>query len=515
MKRENVHSRFVSSLLTSLPFFTVVISLLIFSSQAQASGKIVIRQFTNQDPNLQIPDLPGFDSQWPFADEQKKLPKQMKFFKPDYSQHKNGAVPENPVEVSTDTKKTPHYKGSVTLKDGGVLINVKTLADKKNQVMLPQPADYYSNFYPVEIFFNGEARRIVVWNGKEDETGEQLLICTDDFRSATGQSEAVLSVIPLPGKPLQIFRAPDCFECLQNAILCKNNVNPDDLQKFPTWNGRIAPYSVQAFEINNLCDFLKKSDLMAYSAYGSSVRLQIRPKQLAAVQRLLDEKKYTFFAFDISWLRDRGTITEPVAYITQSSSVRIPLLENAIGGANEHTTTNAIIITPAQVTPKDGLNKDDMTIIGKTVVFTVEELENISPEIAAFCKKHNMENVLVRQLVADGKLTEYPNDINLINVPEPKTPTVPPADATKPEDQKDQEKTVPQDVNQVEQKDAPNTDTPVEPAKEGEAKPTETPQENNPASGIDKTKQPDKANTPGKAAPAKSNGKSNQGKAPA
>ena len=401
----------------------VAIIQLTISSEIQASGKIVIRKTPSIDFSVQAPNEPGFDSQWSFPNEQKQ-PVRIRFASPQVRQGVNKAVPKNPVEVTSPNDKAPHYVGSVEISKDVFLINTEKTAGNKVSVMLPELKEYFSRSFPREVFLNGEARRIVVWNGKEDEDGEQLLICNDELRSATGQTEAVLSIMPLPGKPLQIKRASDSFLALHNNLVRKIETKKDDkyYPQYYVWNGRISPYCAQSFEIHSVSEFIAKANAMIFSLYGDSAQLQIRPNQYAAIELLL-ANKYTWFSFEISMLHDNATFTEPIAYLTKSKSVCVPLHAGKIGGADEDTVTKVIVITPKRAIKLiDGLSKDDLIYFGnQSVEYSVNDLLQLSPEVAEFCKKHNMEKVFIRQFNIENRITQYPGDFRMIqkNEPEP------------------------------------------------------------------------------------------------
>ena len=328
------------------------------------------------------------------------------------------------------------------------MINVKKVGNQY-QVMLPEPAGFCSKIpsprdilkggasrqdedsslqiihTPEEVFLNGQANRIVVWNGKQDNSGEQLLICSDRSRSTTGQKEAVLSIMPLPGEPIEIRRVSDNFNALQTKLeITLYGDKQEFSNEHPEWNGRITSYCVQSFETDNLEDFLFQAENMVSSLYGNSAQLQWQPTQLSAIQLLLDFH-YKWFALDVSLLRDWVTFTEPIAYQTKSDSVCVPLLEGRIGGANSKSVTSVIVITPNKVmlNEKEGLsNKDVVFLSDQPVELSVEELQGLSPESAAFCKKHKIEKVFVQQLYIRNYITKYPGDLIMINAPEEKAP---------------------------------------------------------------------------------------------
>ena len=208
------------------------------SSEAQATGRILIRKAPGAESKNQVRKGAGFNSQW-VNPEERKAPVQMAFTVTPI--RAGNVVPENPKEVRTNQSKVPHYVGEISLKNNEVLINVKKVGNQY-QVMLPEPAGFCSKIpsprdilkggasrqdedsslqiihTPEEVFLNGQANRIVVWNGKQDNSGEQLLICSDRSRSTTGQKEAVLSIMPLPGEPIEIRRVSDNFNALQTKL---------------------------------------------------------------------------------------------------------------------------------------------------------------------------------------------------------------------------------------------------------------------------------------------------------
>ncbi len=416
------------AILSKLAFLiAITIFPLTIQSEVNASGKIVIRKTPGAGVKVQTPDSPGFDAKWTFPTELKK-PVRVNISSSQIRQSANKDVPENPVEVETPANNDPHFTGYYQLSDDALLINVSPKTKSEGRVMLPIPANYDLNYYPTEVFLNGEARRIVVWNGKDDDSGEQLLICSDDLRSATGQSEAVLSVMPLPGKPIEIYRAKDCFDALHDSLTQKINFPKDPYNPDPVvWNGRITPYCLQSFEFKNVDEFFAAANAMVYTLYGDSAQMQVRKKQFQAIQYLF-EKKYSWYAFDVSLLRNWGTVTEPIAYRTKAKSICVPLLDGRIGGADEGTVMKVIAITPDKAEIFDGLtyDKDVLHVGKKTAIFTIAELNELCPDVAEFCKQHKMEKVLVREFIAQNRIAQYPGDFKMRKaMPKPKNEVTP------------------------------------------------------------------------------------------
>ena len=435
--------------------FCIAIFILIASSEAQASGRILIRKAPGADAKIQAPNGPGFNSDWTEPDG-KNQPVQMKFTVQPV--RPCPVTPENPQEVRTKQDKNPHYEGSVALKHGEVLINVKVAGNKK-QVMLPQPAGFCSRIpsedifikkasddvrskrKPEEISYNGIVRRIVVWNGKTDQSGQQLMICSDTARSATGQKEAVLCITPLPGEPIKINRVSDDFETIEKELVRRIN-RPGNVANptFPEWNGRITSYCTQAIKAENLEEFLCQAENMVSNLYGDTAQLQWQPMQLSQIN-LLMKVGYKWFAFDVSLMREWSTITEPIAYRTKSDCVKLPIFSDKIGVINgQYAVTNTIIITPQKVKLDESmtdLTAKDVVVLGNRIVeFTVEELERLSPDAAAFCKENKIDKVFVQQVFVESDKNEYSGDIVMKVVEQPvvnpsnpagKNPSVPAA----------------------------------------------------------------------------------------
>lgn len=469
----------------------IVIIVLTTSSEVQASGRVFIRKAPGVDVKIQVPSTPGFNSNWVNPENVKSQnPVPMKFKAYPIRPGSNQVVPENPKQERSDNDSEPSYTG-VELKKGIFLINVKGNPDK-NQIMLPEPAGFCSalpslktdepqpqfEIKPEEVFLNGEARRILVWNGKEDESSEQLLICNDRLCSVNGQIEAVLNIMPLPGKPLQIKRVSDSFDILEEELIKKTGHQRKGINnKLYIWNGRIASYCAQSIEAHNLDEFLRNAENMVSCLYGDSARLQWQPAHLSAVKLLLD-KGYTWFSLDISMLIDIPAITEPIAYRSKTaSSAVIPLHDGKIGGANEHTVTKAIVISPGKLAPKNKeiWTDDNVMILGnKSFEFTINELQNACPEAATFCREHKMDKVLVRLFILNNKITEYPDDLVIVNHKQanssqpaaetPATPCAQNAPATNP----------------AEKNGAHQAGNATQPAKNNNANPAEKPQDRRP-----------------------------------
>lgn len=513
MKRNRINLKTIIVLSSYAVLFCIVFFQFTVS-EVMAGGKVLIRKTpgSNIEEINASKDL-GFNSDW-FHPEEQKAPVKMDL---NVFKYRHGKVaPENPKEIRTAQANQPHFEGEVALKNNLILINVKR-GPRNYQVMLPEPADFCSNvpgddnqddvagisddFKPEDVFLIGESHRILVWNGKEDASSEQLLICSERVRSVTSQMEAVINIVPLPGQSVQIKRASASFDDFLNDIFDRIEKNPKRLNpKRYVWNGRIASYGGQTFEAKCLDEFLRKAENIVFNLYGDFARIQWQPKQLSAIKQLL--KEYSWFAIDVTLLREWATVTEPIAYQTKSNaSAVIPLCDLRIGCSNTKTITKAIVITPDKLELKGEWTDKNVMIVGNcSFCFSVEELQKLCPEAAEFCKKHKMDKVLVRAMHIENKFDENSGDLVMVNAPRESAPeqdTQAPAVPSEKKEPAAEIKSYPKSNVKDGQKDDPNATVKAADSKSPDAATQ------------------DRKGAPDKTAPAKDNGKSNQGKAPA
>lgn len=260
-----------------------------------------------------------------------------------------------------------------------------------------------------------QQRAVIAWNGYEDERGEETLILTTEEISATGQEMAMLSVLPLPGEPLDITETdPKVFNNAQTLL--HGEQSPNAIAK----TGDVVlerktggAHNIFVWKLDNVNSF--KKDITAYIAnkYGNQAAALI-DKNTEKIIRKYYKRGFRYFAFDLTKVKDKPVAKSAIAYRFKSDHVYYPLQISQIGGSNTKTKVDLIIIAPEVVQPtgvvKVGKGKNAARMIdNKTAEFTRNEVENLDNALLAIFK--NDESTLkVCEFVFEGSFNGFNGD---------------------------------------------------------------------------------------------------------
>lgn len=253
---------------------------------------------------------------------------------------------------------------------------------------------------------------VIAWNGLNNEEGEETLILTTNEISTAGGG-AMLSVLPLPGKPIEIARSDkDIFKKAKKLLYEK-------LQSSSTKYGVImstviGSHNIFVWELDNVATF--KNDVNAYIAhtYKGQAAALIDNQTEEILQAYID-RGFRYFAFDLTQVNEKNSTKEAISYRFKSKFVYFPLQISGIGGTASETAVDLIVITPDLIEVTGGAVKigdgdNDVRVLGmKTVEFTRSEVVGLDKALAAVFKRGET-SLKVRNFYFDGTLNGYNSD---------------------------------------------------------------------------------------------------------
>ena len=272
----------------------------------------------------------------------------------------------------------------------------------------PQPGIEHQS-----VFLRGNYRALLAWNGKTDEQGEEILIVEALERSTSRRREAVLSIIPLPGKPIAIERTRSGFDSFRELLKKKYHesgiVSGSVVPDFEPNYSRIAGYTIFVLKINDLYSLASDINDYLFQVYHHDAYIMISPEEFEVLQAYWD-RGFRYFAFDLSTLLDQPMVKAPVVFHFSSSQAWFPLQIGAIGGTGD-TLVDLIVLTPDTISLSGAIKDNDVVLVGNTTVkLDTSEFETIQPVIADFFKKNGNESVLVRNFLIEGKIANFSGD---------------------------------------------------------------------------------------------------------
>jgi hypothetical protein len=271
----------------------------------------------------------------------------------------------------------------------------------------PAPESGGAVAYGDATFAEGEQQAIVAWNGKTDDSGEETLILTTNEISKTGSKMAMLSVLPLPGKPISIERANAKVFVMAKLLL--NKKMPSDGASSALgviMEKKIGSHNIFVWELDNVDAF--KDEVTAYVAekYNNNATALITDNTLKTIKKYFD-RGFRYFAFDLTEVGTTPTTKEAISYTFKSKFAYYPLAISAIGGTGR-TTVDLIVMTPGLVNLggafEQGKEQAKLRLIGnKSVDFSMDELRGLEPKLAKAFESANVNSVKVRNfwIVAD------------------------------------------------------------------------------------------------------------------
>lgn len=390
----------------------------------------------------------GFSSKVSFLYESSILGK--------YSQNKTGLgfVPYEEMSTTYSSKATQSSQASSNpllseLYDGGfecddpeLATRLKLNIDKIVTELLEEPVRNGAHFIPSEKnggsygFVNQPNKRVIIaWNGRNDNTGLETLVLSTDLNVVYPRGAAVLSVMPLPGKPLKVQRVdPNIFDRAKSIFFSRTGLPstgpylPEDSYVV------IGSHNIFIWKLDSVTDFCEQVMRYISAKYRDNAAPWLDPETLRIVEYYI-QRGFHYFAFDLTEVRPQeegsNTRTETIAYTFRSKFAYYPLVINRIGGTDDYSTEDVILMTPAGLnlsftgairdlvpTGKPSLGEFQAELVqGKAVDFRIDEVRNIDPTLDVFDPR--TQGVTVRNIKFTKSLIQYTRDFDVV-LPRPK-----------------------------------------------------------------------------------------------
>lgn len=285
----------------------------------------------------------------------------------------------------------------------------------------PEPAGG-AVLYGDSTFAESGQRALIAWNGKSDNSGEETLILMTDEVSKTGQKMAMLSVLPLPGEPLEIERANARAFVEAQILLDKKFKQKSIANEFGVvMHKKIGSHNIFVWELDNIDTF--KEEVTAYVAekYNNTATALITDKTLKTVKRYF-EQGFRYFAFDLTEVDTKESTKEAIAYRFKTTSVYYPLAISAIGGTGR-SYVDLVVMTPGKIALSKDFEQEaklknvTVRVIGNTSVdFTMDEVRSLDPKLSKIFDHNKLNSVTVRNFTfAIGDIGDFNADFRAVS----------------------------------------------------------------------------------------------------
>ena len=270
---------------------------------------------------------------------------------------------------------------------------------------------------------------LVLWNGKANADGEEILVMSENSRSSVG-SGAVLSILPLPGRFISIsHHEADTFPVFNKtkAAIVKKwdsvlRVGPDS---FPSsFKANPDTKKPPFFFVWKMNDFDRLKTCISYQIskyYQDQAVLAFHPDEEKVLKNYFD-RGFRYFVFEIKEYDSKDfTDSGVVTYRFQSTNLYYPLVISQIGGQGR-TLVDIVALTPCTLTfPENGFTlktpenmEGQVMLNGKgTVLFDKSEVKEIDEDLADFTK--TWPQIRARNFLISGQINEFVKDFILIS----------------------------------------------------------------------------------------------------
>ncbi|MBR0224916.1 MAG: hypothetical protein IJL92_02530 [Thermoguttaceae bacterium] len=265
---------------------------------------------------------------------------------------------------------------------------------------------------PDNVYYALNQNAVVAWNGHEE-----LLILSTNEKSLLPEGSAMLSVIPLPGKPISVERASLRSFAAAKAIWVEKNGEHLPQVIRSVFTTKIGVHSVFVMEIESKDDFLSKVQYSIANFYNNKAAAVITPDALKVVEQYLKEG-FHYFAFDLTFVDDEYSTKEAIAYRFESSYIYFPLRISQVGGVGD-TFVDLVVLTPMgekklTFSSRSGIDGRDGSLGTKFVrePFSSKDLADIDASLPSLFGNQTVygRRITFRSYKIDG----FQNDFELI-----------------------------------------------------------------------------------------------------
>lgn len=271
-------------------------------------------------------------------------------------------------------------------------------------INLPAPAGGDVR-YGDKTFEERSQKALVAWNGYDTEAGIETLILSTDEVSAENTPQAMLAVLPLPGKPIAVERASLESFIKANILFDKKLVAKGQESSYGVvYATKIGSHNIFVWEIENIDTFKAKVESYIGEKYGNEAAVLITENTEKIIKRYF-EKGFKYFAFDLTLVDKEIKTKEAIAYTFRSSYAYFPMAISGIGGTGR-TVIELILMTPGEVALSKEFESElkstgtKLTVVGNTSVhFDMDEVSSIDERLAKPFENENLKQVKVRKFM--------------------------------------------------------------------------------------------------------------------
>lgn len=233
---------------------------------------------------------------------------------------------------------------------------------------------------PDDSFEEPNQQGVVAWN---EDKNEEILILSTNEKSTLPAGTAMLSILPLPGKPISVERAnAQSFVVAKDLMNDKIKADGEDVSMGVVYENKIGSHNIFVWEVESTDDFQGKVQAYIAGKYDNKAAALITPNTLGVIKKYLDDG-FRYFAFDLTIVDKDFATKEAIAYRFESKYAYFPLRISQVGGLGE-SLIDLVVLSRGNIVPskRSGIQPGDPNfVVTKSFNFTTDELKQIDESL--------------------------------------------------------------------------------------------------------------------------------------
>lgn len=240
---------------------------------------------------------------------------------------------------------------------------------------------------------------VIAWNGKEE-----ILTLATEQKAFKGEG-AALSVLPLPGKPIEIKEGDRELFADASALLAKKLVG--SAKKPVIAEAKIGAHNIFVVEADSTDAFVAEVTAYVNKKFGE----EAEPLITGHIRDLIDRYQklnFRYFAFDLILNKTDLDVKQAIQYRFESDFVYYPMYISRAGGTGA-TTVDAVVFTPGELKQvRKGALPADEIVNTTSARFSETELTDLNGDLGAL---FGADGALGRKWTISGDLNSFAGDV--------------------------------------------------------------------------------------------------------
>jgi hypothetical protein len=255
----------------------------------------------------------------------------------------------------------------------------------------------------IRTFKEPKQYAVIGWDGSE-----QILVLMTEQQAFKGEG-AALSVLPLPGEPIEIKEGDKELFANASAEIAKRLVGA--AKKPVIAEARIGAHNIFVIEAESTDQFVKEVEEYVTNKFGENAQPLLTGHIRETIQHYVGQG-FRYFAFDLILNKPELEVKQAIQYRFKSDYVYYPLYVSRLGGTGD-TMVEAVVFTKGAINQvKRGALPDSQINTTRAVAFTQEELNALSPDLGNLMGAGGAQG---RKWTIEGEISSFTGDVMMRN----------------------------------------------------------------------------------------------------